>query len=216
MRSELRPLVRALGLQQITLGASVAWQGDGVVAAIVGVGPQMAGLGARQVLEVAGVSGVLVIGVAGACDPSVQIADVLAPATVVDAATGAVFEPQSFLPGAVGTRRAGTLATVARIGGPVPPGARAVDMETAAIAAACVDRGIPWDVRRAVSDLPGGLPERIETLLRPDGRVDAGAVARMLLRRPADGLMLARLGRDTSRAIRAVTASALAALGANR
>lgn len=219
MRRELRPLVRALGLQPITLGGTTAWRGAGVIAATVGVGPEMARHGALRVLEASagsGASGVLVIGVAGACDPALKIADVLAPMTVVDAGTGAVFEPQPFLPGARQAGRAGVLATVPRIGAPVPPGASAVDMETAAIAAVCVEHRVAWDVRRAVSDLPGTLPATIGTVLRADGRTDAGALARLLLRRPADGLTLARLGRDASRAIAAATASALAALGADR
>lgn len=221
MPRELRPFVRALRLQPATLAGLPAWRGGGVLAATVGVGPAMARRSAERLLEASGASGVLVIGVAGACDRNLRVADVVAPAVVVDGSAGTVFEPQPFLPGSGLPPRAGTLVTVERIGAAPPSGAAevgadTVDMETAAVAAVCVSRSLPWEVLRAVSDVPGGLPAAIDTVLRPDGRADPVALVRLLARHPSELPALVRLGRDTSRAIAAVTAAALAALGANR
>lgn len=216
MPRELRPLVRALSLCRTELAGRPAWSGSGVVAATLGVGPRAARQAAGALLDATRPSGVLVIGVAGACDRSLRVTDVVNPARVLDVAHGTAFEPQSFLPGAEAVPRRGTLATVARIGAPVPAGASAVDMETAAVAAECVARGVPWDVRRAVSDVPGGLPAATATLLRDDGRVDVGSLLRLCARQPAQVVALAKLGRDTGRAVTAVTAAALEALGAHR
>jgi adenosylhomocysteine nucleosidase len=222
MPRELRPLVRALGLRRTELAGRPAWSGPTVVAVTIGVGPQVARRSAARLLEACEPAGVLVIGVAGACDPRLRVGDVVNPARVVDAADGAAYEPDTFLlsppspaSSATGTTaRAGILVTVERFGATPPPGADAVDMETAAVAAECVARGVPWDVRRAVSDTPGGVPEAAGTLLRADGRADIGAVVRLLARHPAEAITLAKLGRDTGRAISAVTAVAVALLGA--
>jgi nucleoside phosphorylase len=215
MPRELRPLVRALSLRPTELAGRRAWHGPGVVAATLGVGPRAARRSTGLLLEASGASGVLVIGVAGACDPDLRVADVVNPVRVVDAADGTTFEPDAFLTGTAGARE-GTLVTVARIGDPVPAGSWAVDMETAAVAAECAARGVPWDVRRAVSDVPGGLPASTADLLRADGRVDVGGLVRLLVREPAKVGALVRLGRDTGRAVTAVTAAAAAALGAHR
>jgi adenosylhomocysteine nucleosidase len=215
MPRELRPLVRALSLRRTEVAGRPAWRGRDLVAASIGVGPAAARRAASQVIDVSGASGVLVIGVAGACDPTLRVADVVNPSRVVDASDGSTYRPHAFLPagGPGSSARDGTLVTVAALGAPVPPGATAVDMETAAVAAECAALGVPWDVRRAISDVPGSLPPSVGSLLRPDGKASLGAVVRLLVREPAQVVALARLGRDTGRAISAVTAVGAALLG---
>ena len=204
MARELRPLVRALALPVITPGA--AWRSDSVTVAIVGVGPAAAAAGAAAVCEAFEPDRILVVGVAGALAPTLRIGDIVSPELVVAAAGGQAYRPTA--PSA--SARRGTLVTVGTIGEPVPAGAAAVDMETAAIAAVCDDHGVAWDVRRGISDLPGTLRTAAVALVRPDGRTDAGAVARLLVRRPQEAARLARLGRDARRAIASVTRAALA------
>lgn len=212
MPRELRPLVRALGLRRAELAGRTVWRGPGVVAASVGVGPRSARQAAIRLLDSSAVAAVLVLGVAGACDPGLRVADVVNPEKVVDAADGSVYEPRALPPPAGHPPRCGTLVTVDRIGAPVPPGTTAVDMETAAVAAECAARGVPWDVRRSVSDIPGGLPATVATLLRADGQVDLVAVMRLVARSPGQLRSLVAMGRDTSRAVAAVTAEATALL----
>lgn len=213
MPREVRPLARTLRLRSTELCGSRAWCRPGLTAATLGVGPARARQAAGRLLDETGASEVLVIGVAGACTGELRVADVVAPAVVVDAAAGTLYTPAPRGDRA-GAARSGTLATVERLGAPVPPDAIAVDMETAAVAAECVARDIAWDVRRAVSDVPGSLPDGLERVLRPDGTVDAVGLARMLGRRPASTFDLARLGWDTRRALKAMTVAAERALGA--
>lgn len=210
MPRELRPLARSLSLRRTTVGGRLAWDGTWkarrVVAVVVGVGPRAAAGSTARVLDEVDVERVLVIGVAGACSPALAVGDVVSPAVVLDAASGAHYSPT----GATGGSRTATLVTVQRLGAVVPEIATAVDMETAAIAAACAARGVPWDVHRAISDLPGGVPSWVGSLLREeDGRADLPAVARVLARQPARAAELVRLARDTSKAVAAVTALAL-------
>jgi adenosylhomocysteine nucleosidase len=169
---------------------------------------------------------VLVVGVAGGVDPTLPVGAVLAPAVVVDQATGERYLPDH-PPGvesAVG-QPSGLLMTTpglttgaVALAGLRSAGVTAVDMETAAVARTCQDRGVPWSVLRAVSDrLVDGLVDReVLALTRPDGSTDPLAVASLLLRRPWKVPRLARLGRDAGRAVRAVDRAAIGVLAANR
>ncbi len=218
MPRELRPLARKLRLRRASIAGLPAWRGHGVVAAAVGVGPARAGGGTAQVLGAVAARRVVVTGVAGALDPALEVGDLVRPATVVDVGSGSVHTPGTM------EARAGVLATVDRAylagRGPdgaaslpqLPDGATAVDMETAAIAAVCEANRIPWDVVRAVSDVPGTLTAEVASLLRPDGRADVAAAARVVLRDPKVIGRLVRLGLDTARATRAASAAVISDL----
>jgi adenosylhomocysteine nucleosidase len=90
----------------------------------------------------------------------------------------------------------------------------ALDMETAAIAAVCDERGVPWSVFRTISDRSGdGLAdEAILGLAHPDGSPNLRAVARFVLRHPARIPHLVRLGRDAAAATKAAASAAATAL----
>ncbi len=218
MPRELRPLVRRLGLRPTKLGGVPAWGREDVIASAVGVGPALAGAGTALVLEEVAPDSVLVTGVAGALDASLRVGDTLRPARVVDVRTGTVFTPSR---GRGGT---GVLATVERMPlvgtgpaghsttPPIPDEATAVDMETAAIAAVCEARAVPWGVVRAISDVAGTLTPRIASLLLPDGRADIPGAVRMVLADPRTLGRLVRLGRDAARAARAVTGEVMVEL----
>jgi adenosylhomocysteine nucleosidase len=219
MPRELRRLVRALGLRPGSVGGLPAWHGDGVVVAAVGVGPSLAGASSARVLDETTPRRVWITGVAGAVGPDQRVGDLVRPAAVVDVRSGAAFTPDAAGP------RVGVLATLERIyvadGGTgvadaarLPDGATAVDMETAAIAAVCEEKGVRWDVVRVISDVPGTLTSEVASLLRPDGRADVPSAVRMVLRHPAALVRLARLGFDTARAVRIETRAILAELAA--
>ncbi|HVX22425.1 MAG TPA: hypothetical protein VHB02_13825 [Acidimicrobiales bacterium] len=215
MDREVRPLVRTLSLQRAFIGDQPAWMGLDVAAAVVGIGPAAAGLATRSLLAAAGgVGRVLMVGVAGAVDPSLSVGQLLAPAEVVDRASGARYRPDH----PAGTAVAGVLATDHQlaagpdaVSGLRAEGVWAVDMETAAVAGACEDAGVPWSVLRAVSDrlADGVVDGDVLGLTRPDGTTDLGAVAGYLLRRPWRVARLARLGMATDRAVRTVTRAAV-------
>jgi hypothetical protein len=78
-------------------------------------------------------------------------------------------------------------------------------METAAVAAVAERMGLPWDVVRAVSDTAGTLTPQLAGILRPDGRADMRAAARLVLGDPRAARRLARLGRGAARATRAAS-----------
>lgn len=216
---ELRPLARALRLRPEPVGDLPAWRDDRVVAVAVGVGPARAGAGAARVLDALAAQRVVITGVAGALDDSLEVGDLVRPAAVVDVRSGVVRTPSTPAPGGA------VLATVEQVHlsgrGPtgegdvrLPAGATAVDMETAAIAAACEARGIPWDVVRAISDVAGTLTQDAASLLRPDGRADVFKAAHLVLRDPRALVRLVRLGLDSARAVRVATDAVVSELTA--
>jgi hypothetical protein len=93
-------------------------------------------------------------------------------------------------------------------------GVVAIDMETAAIAAVCDQRGCSWSVFRAVSDRAddGTTDAALLDLVDPDGTPNLAAVARFILFRPHRIPQLVRLGRGARAAARAAANAAATAL----
>ena len=219
MRPELRPLLRPLGLQP-TDASGALYAGKlgalDVLAALSGIGTAAAARATERLLD-AGAEHVLVVGIAGGIGTRVAIGDLVVPERVLDLDHGV-----SHRPAPLGEAHAwGTLATSDRliedrdaIRRLEAQGVIAIDMETAAVAAACERRGRPWSVLRAISDRAdgGGADAAVLALAGPDGSGDPVAVARFLLTRPWRIPQLVRLGRGMQRATRCAAAAALRAL----
>jgi adenosylhomocysteine nucleosidase len=206
MRNELRPFTK-----RAPDGRVGAIDVTGVV---VGIGTKAAGMSAARVIADGPVDHVIVIGIAGGVGPSVKLGDLVVPAVVIDHATGQQLHPTP-LPGlaAHGTMRTSDnidvgrdeLITLKR------DGVIALDMETAAIGAACEARRVPWSVVRAISDHTddGFVDSAVLAMTGPDGKPNVGAVARYLVPRP---WRIARLVKLAGGARRATEASARAAI----
>jgi hypothetical protein len=215
MAREAKPLAAALGLRPVAVDGGRAWGGPDTVVAVVGVGPARAASGAARVLSAARPGRVLVVGVAGALSADLDVGEVLAPDLVVDVSSGRSWRPHR-QPGRTGAHRGGTLATVAAFGDPASPDAVAVDMETAAVAQLCDQLDVPWDVLRVISDRPGAVSPAVAGLVKEDGRVDATALAWLLLRRPAHVRTLLGLRAQLQTALAALTAAVVADIAASR
>jgi hypothetical protein len=89
-------------------------------------------------------------------------------------------------------------------------------METAAVALACEERGVPWTVVRAVSDraTDGSVDDEVFHLSRPDGTPDLRAVARYVARHPGRIPGLVRMARDARLATHRAADAAVAAVRA--
>ncbi len=221
MRSELQPLVRRLGLRRPRAGQGGLWSGAvgriEIVASLTGVGTRAAKRTAEWILDSAGADYLVVVGVAGGIGPTVAIGDLVVPALVLDLGSGATFEPQAL----GGHIARGTLATSDELLSDPERAARlerqgviAIDMETAAVAAACERRGCPWSVFRAVSDRAddGSTDPAIFGLAGPDGGPNLSALARFVVTKPGRIPQLARLARGLSLATHAAAEAAASAL----
>jgi len=209
MRSELRPVVRALSARPAVVAGIDVHRGEvagtPVVAALIGVGPAAARRSTERLLEVLSVTHVLVSGICGGIGPGVAVGDTVVPESVVDLVGGRSFRSSP----CIGAPAAGTLATVDelildvdRLAGLVERGIIALDMETAAVAEVCEAKAVAWSAFRVVSDRPhdGLLDEGVMSMLRADGSTDPWAALRYAVAHPARVPALVRLGRDASSA----------------
>jgi adenosylhomocysteine nucleosidase len=217
MRQELAPLVRPLGLRGDGALLAGALGRLEVLAAVTGIGTRAAARTAERVLGTGGVDHLIVVGIAGGIGRSVAIGDLVVPELVLDRTTGAGHRPA--LLGEVAPRGRlltsdGLLADPREAARLELEGVIAVDMETAAIAAICEQRGCPWSVFRGISDRAddGSVDEGILELAGTDGRGSPLAVARFVLARPWRVPQLARLARGLHAATRVAARAAVRAL----
>lgn len=225
MPSELRPVVRSLGLRRTTVAGLTVHEGTlgahDVVATMTGIGTKLATRVTEQLLAAIPVDHVAIVGIAGGVSTESVIGEVITPELVVDATTGSEHRPAPV--GGVtphGTIRTGDdlILDVGAHAAMRADGIVALDMETASIAAVCERHGTPWSAFRAISDrsVDGLIDEHIMDLTRPDGSANLPAVMRLLARRPWEIRRLARLGRDASTATSAAAAAVVAAFGDGR
>jgi adenosylhomocysteine nucleosidase len=217
MTQELRPFVKMASLRRLPGRTPALWGGPvgrvDVVAGLTTMGTGAARAFTEQVLSAYRVDHVIGIGIAGGIGPSVAIGDLLVPELVVDDEGGDELRPVPI----DGHTPRGTLLTSDALvsdkrGLPqlIDDGVIAVDMETAAIGAACERAGVPWSVLRAISDRASdeAIDDEVVAMAKPDGSADIGAVLRFLVTHPGRVPHLATLARGMSAATRASAAAA--------
>jgi nucleoside phosphorylase len=220
MPMELVPLTKQLGLRKEVIdGVSVRSGALGerrIVAVVTGMGTQLATEGTRRLLEVITPHRVVVVGITGAVDEETPIGALILPERVVHSETGAEHRPTALGDGTAH----GTLWTTNVMTPPSElPGLRArgvvaLDMETAAIAAECEQRGIRWSVFRAVSDraTDASLDDEVFRLAHQDGTPNPRAIVRYLVRHPGAIPGLARLAKGANLARNRAASAAITAV----
>jgi adenosylhomocysteine nucleosidase len=195
---EIAPLVR--GWQRPCNGAVDVWASNGNVAACAGMGTECVTRAADAAVQM-GATVLISAGYAGGLSEAAQTASVWVPRTVVDAATGERF--------AVGIGH-GTLVSVSMVAAADSKrslaekfGGDLVDMEAAAVARHAERRGIPFYAVKAVSDTRDARLPDMNRFTR-NGRFLSGRFAIYMAVRPWMWPMVARLGRDSARAVRAL------------
>ncbi|MEY2459604.1 MAG: adenosylhomocysteine nucleosidase, partial [Acidimicrobiaceae bacterium] len=165
MPSEMRPVVKLLGLQrtgeQGKLPVYTGRCGDSeVVLTGTGVGPALANEAADRMLDGAAFDRVIVCGIAGGLAPASVVGDLVVPEEVYDGATGERFRatavagvtPKGVIRMGDGDDYEFRDADVDRL---VSEGVTALDMETAAVARVCERHNVPWIAFRVISDMAG-------------------------------------------------------------
>lgn len=206
MQSELKPLARHLGLradpQDPTWHRATAGPTE-LVASLANIGMAPAAAATERLLDAFDVHHVVVVGIAGSLDPDLAIGELVLPEVVIDYVTRTEFVPTQIADrkprGALSSgdeylRDPDVLAAL------LADGVIAVDMETAAVAAVCEARGVPWSVFRAISDRAGEMDPigaDILKMVNPDGPPNPAGVAKVVLTKPHHLPHLARLARGS-------------------
>jgi adenosylhomocysteine nucleosidase len=218
MTSELRPIVKAFGLERAETGGMTAHTGSvgdvDIVAVKTGIGMQAAARATERLLDATEVDHVLVVGIAGGVHRSAVIGDVVVPSVVIDEVTGVEYHPSTLAdvePAGALVSSDGLLVDPDAFARLAEQGVVGLDMETAAVAAVCDRRGRAWSVVRSISDRPGDIEIDVMALAGADGSGSFSGVARFLVTQPWRIPQLVRLGRNSQRAANAASAAALAA-----
>lgn len=220
MPMELTPLSKRLQLRQTSInGVEVragSLDGREVVAIVTGMGTALATEATERLLGAVTPERVVVFGITGAVEEETPIGTLILPEVVVNSETGSEHRPHPL----GGGTPSGTMWTTNVI---TPPhelpalrarGVVALDMETAAIAACCEQRAIPWSVFRVISDsaADGSVVEEVFQMSNQDGTPNIGRVIRYVLRHPHHLPRLARLGQQVKLATGRAAEAAIAAV----
>ncbi|MGD0380975.1 MAG: 5'-methylthioadenosine/S-adenosylhomocysteine nucleosidase [Acidimicrobiales bacterium] len=202
MPMELEPLTRKLDLHESTLGDMTVHTGTiretTVVAIVTGMGTELATAGTTKLLDAMRVERVVVVGITGAVENETPIGTLILPEVVVDGATGDEYRPAPLGEGTPAGRMWTTASftnDLEEIAGLRAGGVVSLDMETAAIAAVCEGRGIPWSVFRVISDraTDGSVDEEVFRLSNMDGSPNNEAIERFFAEHPERVEAMARL-----------------------
>lgn len=220
MPVELQPLTKRLGLvrpEQANRGMRTGeLDGRAVVAIVTGMGTALATEGTQRLLDAVTPEHVVVVGITGAVENETPLGALVVPERVIDAATGRVHHHHPI--GGATTHGAMWTTDVITPPGELPAlreqGVVALDMETAAIAQVCEERGVPWSVFRAISDRAsdGTVDDEVFHLSRQDGTPDPRAIVRYVLRHPGRVPRLARMGKAMKTATVRAADAAIAAV----
>jgi adenosylhomocysteine nucleosidase len=221
MTHELAPLVTMLGLvprddDPYTVHDATV---DGVefLATMTGIGMAAAAEATNRIID-AGAEHVLVIGIAGGIHPDLEIGDLVIPAGVLHADAGTTHAPAPLgdhEPRGVIRSSDDFLMDPEAHARLVAEGVVALDMETAAVALVCEERGVPWTAFRSISDRPadGLVDTSVFEMTLPDGSADQDALTRYLESNPDAAARLARMASDMEIATNAAAAAAIRACG---
>ena len=217
MPIELRPLRRRLRLRRSGIGYAGRVGDRELIAMVTGMGGALARAATVQLLDAVDVEWVIVVGVTGAIENETPIGTLVLPELVIDGADGSQHRPT---PLPLGNAHGTMWTTDELILDPAQHadlrarGVISLDMETAAVAEVCEERGVPWSVVRAISDRAsdGSVDAEVFGLSHQDGTVNIAAVARYLVRHPGAVPRLVRLARGSKLATERAADAAIRAV----
>jgi len=210
------------------------WRGRDVALAVTGDGDRNARMGASAALRRVRARAVIAIGAAGALSPELGTGDLLVAHRVMREHGDAWHAPPPWLAGAarLAGARPAALISVPRLAATVADKQRllaltagrepgllaAVDLESAAFAAAAAARGLPWLILRAISDgAAEALPSLLNSCLDDGGAIRRGLLAVRLFRQPSalpQLLMLRQRVRTCAVVLAAAATAAIESTGA--
>lgn len=218
---EAQPLKHKLSLQKTSLGGGVAYEGtlDGrpVVTIVTGMGTKLATEGTTRLLDAVPVGRVVVVGITGAVENQTPIGTLILPEVVVNSATGSQHRPAPLGSGTPKGKMWTTDVLITdpdEIAGLRAQGVVSLDMETAAIAEVCEERGVPWSVFRVISDraTDGSVDQEVFALSNQDGTPRPGAVAKYFLTHPGRVPTMMKMAKGAKLATHAAADAAISAL----
>jgi len=200
---EVKHLVR--GWQQHHLqGKIVAYTNDLAVVACAGMGPARAILAVQAAMSLKPVTTLLSVGLAGACDPTLKVGDIVRAGTVVDTRSGERFSDPKFKDVLVSSTSIASVKEKLRLHDSY--GASAVDMEAAAVARIAQAHGIRFHAIKVISDDATFELQELARFATEDGQFREAAFGIHAVLRPQLWSKLFHLAGNSKRAVQSLTA----------
>jgi adenosylhomocysteine nucleosidase len=203
---EIAGLVRGVSAETELLqrGIYLYWLPQAIVVA-AGMGAQRAALAVEAARNAAPVTALISVGLAGACTPELASGTVVDAALTIDTRTGERYTSAALQTGP-------TLATIDSIADineksrlAAAYGAALVDMEAATVARLALAHGLAFRAIKAVSDACDFELDSLARFAGERGQFRTAAFALHTALRPWHWNKAARLGRDSNRALKALT-----------
>jgi adenosylhomocysteine nucleosidase len=200
---EVKHLVR--GWQEHRLsGKIVAYSNDLAVVACAGMGAARATLAVQAAMSIRTVTALLSVGLAGACDPALQVGKIVRAGVVVDTLSGERFSDSRFQQVLASTPTIASVKEKSRLFASY--GASAVDMEAATVARIARAHGLGFHAVKAISDEATFELQELARFATHDGQFREAAFAGHAAIRPQMWGKLIQLAGNSKRAVEALTA----------
>jgi adenosylhomocysteine nucleosidase len=200
---EVKHLVR--GWQEHKLpNKTIVYTNDCAVVACAGMGPARATLAAQAAMSMKPVTALLSVGLAGACDPSIQVGDIVRAGVVVDTQSGERYSNSRFeqvlasAPAIASVREKRRLYDAYR--------ASAVDMEAATLARMAQAHNLSFQAIKSISDDANFELQELTRFATHDGQFREAAFAAYSVAQPQLWTRLFHLAGNSKRAIQSLTA----------
>jgi adenosylhomocysteine nucleosidase len=200
---EVKDLVR--GWQVRTLpNRTIVYTNDFAVVACAGMGPGRATLAVQAAMAVKPITALLSVGLAGACDPSLQVGDIVRAGVVVDARSGERYNNSQFKQVLVSAPAIASVREKRRLYESY--WASAVDMEAATVARIAQAHGLYFQAIKAISDDATFELQELARFATQDGQFREAAFAAYSVARPRLWSKLFHLAGNSKRAVQSLTA----------
>ncbi len=184
-------------------GGVVVYIKDNAVVACAGMGAERVALAVQAALAAMPVTELISVGLAGACDPMLRVGEIVRAGVVVDARTGERFFDSKFEQVLVSTDGIASVREKTRLHASYQ--ADAVDMEATAVARLAQAHGLGFHAIKAISDEREFEMAGLDRFATKEGKFREGAFALHAVLRPAMWSKAIALGRNSNKAVGALT-----------
>jgi adenosylhomocysteine nucleosidase len=201
---EVKHLVR--GWQKHKLpNKTVAYTNDFAIVVCAGMGPARAILAVQAAMAMKPVTALLSVGLAGACDPSLKVGDIVHAGVVVDTQSGERYSNPQFRQTLVSAPSIASIKEKRRLYESY--GASAVDMEAATVARIALAHNLPFHAIKTISDDATFELKELARFATHDGQFRETGFAAYAVVRPNLWSKLFQLAGNSNRAIQSLTAA---------
>jgi adenosylhomocysteine nucleosidase len=199
---EVKQLVH--GWQEHKLpGKVIVYTNDFAVVACAGMGPARAALAVQAAMSIKPITTLLSVGLAGACDPSLHIGDIVRAGVVVDTQTGERFANSQYRQVLASAPAIASVREKQRLRESYM--ASAVDMEASAVARIAQAHQLYFQATKAISDEANFELQDLARFATHNGQFREAAFAAYSVARPRLWSKLFHLAGNSKRAIQSLT-----------